>query len=147
MLLVSSLGIWAEEERESKSLRGVFPFSHVQQQDNRQSSSHSSHHPNIRNPTLSNSQNLHHEHHNTHSSPNHHPDVFHTHHETETDEYYISKVNGVSTKTSPKFQPEPNTNEYLLENTDSVRAIPNRESRQGGGDRDGFGEDIFIDLG
>ena len=36
---------------------------------------------------------------------------------------------------------------YEAENIDSVRAIPNRESRQGGGERDGFGEDIFIDLG
>ena len=147
VLLVSSLGIYAEEERASKSLRGVFPFSHLQQQDNRQSSTHASHHQNHRNPILSNSQDVHHEDHNTHSTHNPHPDVFHTHHEPETDEYYISKVNGVSTKASAKFQPEPSSNEHHFKNTDSVRAIPNRESRQGGGDRDGFGEDIFIDLG
>ena len=181
--MVSSLGTWAEEERESKSLRGVFPFSHVQQQ-NIALSSHSNHNSNHRNPIASHVHNLNNENRNSHSNTHHQPDVFHTHqesqsdgyyvskvnganvksssefpttsnsdhihdahHESGNDEYYISKVDGVSTKVSPEFQSRHIVDPYQSENTDSVKAIPNRESRQGGGERDGFGEDIFIDLG
>ena len=136
MLLVSSLGIWAEEERESKSLRGVFPFSHVQQQDNTHST-HTNQHPNHRNhPIDSNFQDAQHDNRNTHSKHDIHSEVFHTHHEPETDEYYISKIDGVSTKGSSNFNSEQIINRHNIDNIGSVRALPNRDSRQRGREQD-----------
>ena len=109
--MVSLVVVWAEEDRESKSLRGVFPFRHLQQHndDHHTHENHNPHDP---------SYNTHH----SHENHDHHADSHQNHQPPITDQYYTSGIAPV------------------------IPFLPSRESRQGG-NRDGFGDDITIDLG
>ena len=123
--MASLVAVWAEEERSSKSLRSVFPFRQLQQHNNN---------------------------HNTHANHGHQTDSFNTHQQPIKNEYQQHSSNH-NTHPNHSHQiesfnnnQEPIKNEYYTTNVDSVNAKPSRKSRQGG-DRNGFGDDIFIDLG
>ena len=156
ILLATFVAVWAEEERESKSLRSVFPFRQIQQHRNNRT------HITI-----------------THGNHGPHTDSFSVNQQPLDGEYYTQKVDPVIAlpgresrqggdrdgfgednthsnhghhTDSFNINQQPIDSEYYTKKVDPVIFLPARESRQGG-DRDGFrdddtiGNDFTIDLG